>query len=203
MSSPDSEIRRLIEIMPASGRMTAKLVSAPDQKTAIWAEFPKPWKKARPITINFDLWGQLSPPQRDLILLRTVSWLTAHKLFKPELYQGLVAAGGFGLLVELFQGDAIGVVAAGGLAVVAGGQIWRSSRSPKVELEADEAAIRVAQRRGYSESDAARHLFSGIETIARIEGRPSMSFTELMRCQNLKAIAGLSATSVPKTLRTD
>jgi hypothetical protein len=65
---------------------------------------------------------------------------------------------------------------------------------------ADEAAIRIAQRRGYTESDAAHHLLSALDAIAEIEGRPSLNFTELLRCQNLRAIAGLSTVAVPDRL---
>ena len=135
------------------------------------------------------------------MLLRQVSWLTSVKIFKPDLYQGLTAAGLIGVLFELVQFDAIGVLTAGGLTAIAGSQIWRTSRGPRPELEADEAAIRVAQRRGYSETDAAQHLLSAIEAIPRLEGRNSLTFIELIRCQNLRAISGLSATGAPGSIR--
>ena len=66
---------------------------------------------------------------------------------------------------------------------------------------ADEAAIRVAQRRGYSQTEAAQHLLSAIEAVAQIEGRPSLNFTELIRCQNLRAIAGLSPVGIPEKIK--
>jgi hypothetical protein len=163
--------------------------------------FPLPWNQERPIFINFDLWRRLSKPQRDLLLLRTVSWLTGVKWFKPDVYQGVVVAGLLGAMVELVQGDAVGVVVAGGLTGIALTRIWRTSRSSQSELNADEAAIRVAQRRGYTETEAAQHLLSAIEAVAQIEGRPSLNFTELIRCQNLRAIAGLSPVGVPDTLK--
>ncbi len=201
MTNLDSEIYRLIDLMPASGRMWCKLVSTPGQATLISTDFPMPWTRSRQILINFDLWSQLPRPQRDLLLLRTVSWLTEIKWFKPDIYQGVVLAGVVGTLVEAAQGDVVGIVAAGGLTTLAGVRIWRSNRSSQVELIADEAAIRVAQRRGYSEADAARHLMAAIESAAQIEGRPSLSFNELLRSQNLRAIAGLSTVNIPETLR--
>ncbi len=91
--NPEPEIRRLLDVMPASGRMVTRLVSKPQQPRAIAAQFPLPWNQERPIYINFDLWGQLPKPQRDLLILRTVSWLTGVRWFKPDLYQGLVVAG--------------------------------------------------------------------------------------------------------------
>ncbi|MCU0518693.1 MAG: DUF3318 domain-containing protein [Oscillatoria sp. Prado101] len=195
---PAAEIQRLLDVMPASGRMMAKIVSKPQQAVIIDSPFPMPWARERPIFINFDLWRQLPKPQRDLLLLRTASWLTGIRWFKPDLYQGLVLSGLLGAVVELAQGDAVGVTVAAGLSAFAGAQILRVNRSSQIELEADEAAIRVALRRGYSEAEAAGNLLAAIESVARIEGRTSLNFTELIRSQNLRAIAGISPVGVPK-----
>lgn len=199
----DSEIRRLLDVMPASGRMLTKIVSRPEQSLVIDAPFPLPWAQDRIISINFDLWRRLSQPQRDLLILRTVSWLTAVKWFKPDVYQGVVVAGAVAAVVELVQGDAIGVVVASGLGGLALQQIWRKTRSSQSQLDADEAAIKIAIRRGYTEAEAAGHLLSAIETVAKTEGRLSLNFTELIRSQNLRAIAGFSPLGVPETIKNE
>ncbi|MEB3337624.1 MAG: DUF3318 domain-containing protein [Leptolyngbyaceae bacterium] len=199
--NPEPEIRRLLDLMPASGRMMSKLVSKPEQSKVIEGDLPLPWTRERLISINFDLWSQLNKPQRDLTILRTVSWQGSVRWFKPDLYKGLSVAGLVGTVVELVQQDAMGILMAGGLTAIAVTQIWRSSRSSRLELEADETALRVAERRGYTPSEAARSLFSAIEAVAKIEGRPSLNFTELVRCQNLKAIAGISAIGVPESYK--
>ncbi len=198
---PTTEIRRLLDVMPASGRMMTKIVSKPEQGKVIDSPFPLPWNQERPLFINFDLWRRLSKPQRDLLLLRTVCWLTGVKWFKPDVYQGTVVAGLLGAMVELVQRDVVGVVVAGGLSAIALNRIWRTSRSRESELNADEAALRIAQRRGYSETEAAEYLLSAIEAVAQIEGRLSLDFTELIRSQNLRVIAGLSPVGVPNTLK--
>jgi len=198
--NPDFEMRRLLDVMPASGRMATKLVSKPEQRVVVDSTFPMPWVSDRPIWINFDLWDRLSRPQRDLLILRTVSWLMGVKWFRPSLYQGVVLAGIVGGIVELVQGDPVGIVAASGLTAIAGAQIWRANRSTQTELDADEAALRVAQRRGYEEPEAARHLLSAIEAVAEIEGR-SLNFIELLRSQNLRSIAGVSPVGVPDRAR--
>ena len=198
---PTAEIRRLLDLMPASGRMSTKIVSKPEQAKVIYSPFPLPWKQERPIFINFDLWRRLSKPQRDLLLLRNVCWLTGVKWFKPDIYQGVALAALLGGMVELVQGDAVGVVVAGGLTASALNRIWRTSRSSQSELNADEAAIRVAQRRGYNEIEAASHLLSAIEAVAIAQGRPSLDFTELIRCQNLRSLAGLSSVGVPQSIK--
>ena len=198
----ESEIRRLLDVMPASGRMLTKIVSKSQQSRVIDAPFPMPWNwDSRPIYINFDLWRRLSRPQQDLLILRAVSSLQGIKWFKPDLYQGVALVGLLGLTVELLQGDAIGTIATGGLSAIAASQIWRSNRSAQRQLDADEAAIKVALRRGYTEAEAAAHLLSAIETAAQLEGRPSLNFTELIRCQNLRAIAHLSPVGVPESIK--
>ncbi|MEH1824697.1 MAG: DUF3318 domain-containing protein [Nostoc sp.] len=196
---PNVEIRRLLDVMPASGRMTTKLVSKPEQAKVIDASFPQPWNQARPIYINFDLWRRLTKPQRDLLLLQIVSWLTGVKWFKPDIYQGAVLAGLLGGILEAAQSDVVGVAVAGGLSAIAAFRIWRTNKSQESELNADAAAIKIAQRRGYSEAEAAQHLLSAIEAVAKIEGRASFNFTELIRCQNLRAIAGLSPVGIPES----
>ncbi|AFZ11180.1 hypothetical protein Cri9333_0181 [Crinalium epipsammum PCC 9333] len=199
--NPEPEIRRLLDVMPASGRMLTKIVSRPQQSQVIDTPFPLPWSQERPIFINFDLWRRLSKPQRDLVILSKISWLMKIKWFKPDLYQGIVVAGILGGVVEFVQADAVGVIVATGLGAIAGTQIWRNSRSTQNLLEADAAALTVGQRRGYTETEAAQHLLSGIEAIAKIEGRSSLDFTELIRCQNLRAIAGLSPVGVPEQVK--
>lgn len=197
----DAEIRHLLDLMPASGRMMTQLVSKPQQKTVIESPFPLPWKPARRIFINFELWQNLARPQRDLLLLRTVSWVCNVRWIKLDINQGVALAGVVGTAIEIYNQDAVGVTLAGGLAALGFAQIWKSNRSSQVELEADEMAIRVAGRRGYSEAEAARALLQAIERVAEIEGRTSLNFIELIRSQNLRAIAKLSPVGIPDQIR--
>ncbi|BAZ15903.1 hypothetical protein NIES4071_77760 [Calothrix sp. NIES-4071] len=193
---PNIEIRRLLDIMPASSRMTVKIISKPEQAKVIDVTFPLPWNSDRPIYINFDLWRRLTKPQRDMLLLRTVSWLTGVKWFKPDIYQGVAVAGLLGGFVELAQRDVVGIIAAVGLSSMAILRIWRQNNDQDSEIGADTAAIKIAQRRDYTETEAAEHLLTAIEIVAKIEGRPGLDFIELIRCQNLRATAGLSPVGV-------
>lgn len=200
--NPELEIRRLLDVMPASGRMFVKLVSKPDQRSFIDTPAPLPWGRDRPVYINFDLWSRLSRSQRDLLILRTVSWSSNIKWFQPTPMLGLTALGAIELGVELAQQDFVGVAAASGLSAIALFQIWRNNRSSRMELEADEQALKIAQRRGYTETEAARALLSAIEAVAQNEGR-MLSFVELLRCQGLRAIGGLSPVGIPDELRSE
>ena len=187
---PKVEIRRLLDLMPASARGSVKIISKPEQTKVIDASFPLPWYRERLIYINFDLWRNLTKHQRDLLLLRTVSWLTGVEWFKPNIYQGVALVGIFGGLIEAAQADPVGVIAAGGLSAIAILRMYRNNRSQESEIAADIAAIRLVQRRGYNEAEAAEHLLKAIETAAKIEKRFSLNFIELIRTQNLRSIAG-------------
>jgi predicted Zn-dependent protease len=121
-----------------------------------------------------------------------VAWSTRVRWFKADLDQGIAVAGILGGIFEFAQGDAIGVVVAGGLSAIALNRIWRNARSAKGEIEADEAGIKVACRRGYEQAEAAQALLESIEAVAKIEGRRSLNFNELLRSQNLRTLANLS-----------
>jgi len=198
----DQEINRLLDIMPASGRMFAKIINKPQQNKVIDAPTPKPWGSAtRPIYINFDMWRQLSRGERDLLLLATVNSVLAIQWFKPDIYQAVSLAGITGVVVEAIQRDAVGVVVAGSLTAIAIAQIWRSNQSVQKYLESDEKALQVAVRRGYTEVEAARYLLSAIETLPQLENRSNLDFVELLRCQNLRVIGNISPVGIPENLR--
>ncbi|MGF1538764.1 MAG: DUF3318 domain-containing protein [Elainellaceae cyanobacterium] len=184
----DAELGRLMELLPASGRMWCKLVSQPKQREAIAASLPKPWKEICTISINLDLWHRLPQNQRDLLLLRTSCRGTAVRWVKPGLYQGLLGVGLTALVVEAARGDAAGIVVFGGLSALAVRQIWRSIYSVQTEMTADADAVRVATRRGYERADAARSLMAGIKALPAVEGRTN-TMDELLRYQALKPIA--------------
>ncbi len=200
MPNPEPEILRLLDLLPASARMTVKLVSRPEQSSVLVAPFPLPWKRDRPIYVNFDLWRRIPRPQRDLLMLRQACWVMGVRWVEPSWYQGAALVGLASAAWQMSQGDALGAVASGGLAGLAGWQIWRNTQRTERELEADLDAISVANRRGYDEPEAARTLLAGIETVAQLERRPGMEFVELLRCQRLRAIAGLSPLGTSREL---
>ena len=199
--NPEPEIRRLLDLMPASGRMMSKLVSKPEQRVVLDCPLPLPWVRDRPIYINFELWILLARPQRDLLLLRTVGWLGAIKWFQPNVNLGLVAMGAIGLGVEVMQHDGMGIAAAGALGAIAVSRIWQNNHRTQLAIEADETALKTAIRRGYSDTESAQHLLAAIESVAQLEAR-SLSFVDLVRCQNLRAMIGFSPVGVPTAFST-
>lgn len=202
MVNTNAEITRLKDLMPASGRMKTRIFIDDRQSTVIETPFPRPWQRSHSISLNWPLWQELSVSQRDLLFLHNVAWLTSVRLLKPELYQGITAVGLLGTVFELFQTDAVGILAAGGLTAIAATQVWRSNTGNQAKLVADETAIRIAQRRGYSERDAVRHLLEAIEAVPLIEGRGGMNYTELLRSQQLKSRLGTVNVPPPERIRT-
>ncbi|WP_039727388.1 DUF3318 domain-containing protein [Leptolyngbya iicbica] len=202
MVNTNAEVTRLKDLMPASGRMKTRIIIDDRQSTVVETPFPRPWHKSHPLIINWRLWQELSVSQRDMLFLHNVSWLTAVRLIKPELYQGIAAVGLLGTVFEAFQADAVGILAAGGLTAIAAGQVWRTNTGNQAKLDADDAAIRVAQRRGYSERDAVRHLLEAIEAVPLVEGRGGLNYTELLRAQQLKSRLGTVNAPPPERIRT-
>ena len=62
------------------------------------------------------------------------------------------------------------MLAAGGVTALAAWQLWRGVNGPGIEIAADDNAVQVAQRRGYSQIDAAAALMRAIEAVPPLEG---------------------------------
>lgn len=199
MVNPNAEISRLRELMPATARMKTKLMLNERQLDVIKAEFPRPWQQTHTVSINLDLWHQLAVAERDLLFLRTVCWVTLTNVLKPNWYQAVAGAGLVGGVVELLQGDAVGLVAAAGVTALASWQIWRGVTGPQIDIAADDKAVQVSLRRGYEQADAAAALIRAIEAVPPLEGRRVLTVNELMRCQNLRMQTGRSEFSVPES----
>ncbi len=193
----NEEIARLRDLLPASWRMTTSIKSKPEQSKPITSLPILPWQKGTQINIDFRLWRQLPEAQRDMLLLYEVSWRQQTKWLQTGSYQGVAAIAIVGGIIETVQGDVTGIAIALLLGTVGINQILRTNKSSQVQVQADNEAIEIAQKRNYSQVEAARALLEAIPGIARLMGRNTPEFIELIRCQNLKAIAGLSKTTIP------
>ncbi len=195
----NEEIARLRDLLPASWRMNTSIKSKAEQIEAIASLQILPWQKGTQININFRLWRQLAEAQRDLLLLHEVSWRQQTKWLQVGTYQAIAAASLAGGVVETLQGDVTGIAIAILLGTIGINQILRGNKSSQIKVQADLEAIEVAQKRGYRESEAARALLDAIPSAAKLSGRNTPEFTELIRLQNLKEIAGLSKITIPET----
>ncbi len=195
------EIARLRDLLPAEWRMHNAVTFERGMPPQAIASTPiLPWARTVRVTLDSSLWWQLPQESRDLLFLREVTWRQSSRWVRWGAYQGVVATAVAGSVVELVQGDPAGIAIGALLATVAAVRIVRDSRSPRQEVEADSEAVEIAEKRGYTRAIAAKHLLEGIDRLASLENRPSLSFTELVRVQNLRAIAGLSAVGMPSDL---
>ncbi|MBD2177901.1 DUF3318 domain-containing protein [Pseudanabaena sp. FACHB-1998] len=193
----NEEIARLRDLLPASWRMYTAIKSKPEQPELISSLAILPWQKGAQININFRLWRQLPESHRDMLLLHEISWRQKTKWLQTGAYQGIAAAAAIGGIVEAVQGDVTGIAIAFLLGTIGINQILRTNKSSQVQVLADNEAIEIAQKRGYTEVEAARAMLDAIPAAAKLAGRNTPEFTELIRCQNLRAIAGLSKTTIP------
>lgn len=193
----NEEIARLRDLLPASWRMYTSVKSKPDQLEPLFSLPILPWQRGTQININFRLWRQLPEAQRDLLFLHEISWRQQTKWLQLGAYQGITVVSLVGGIAETVQGDVTGIAIALLLGTIGINQILRSNKSSQLKVQADNEAIGVAQKRGYTEEEAAQALLDAIPAMARLIGRNTPEFTELIRCQNLRAIAGLSKITIP------
>ena len=199
--TPAQAINQLADLLPASWRMACKARNLPDQPQVIASTPILPWANVSEITINFKLWQQLSPACQDLLFIREVAWRQQEKWLSFGTYQAVSGIAAVGVIIQLWQSDPVGTALSGGLLAIAFQQLWQKNRSSETQLAADQEAIKVAIKRGYGEVEAAKTLLEGIQTVMRLEERSTPEFMELIRCQNLRAIAGLTNVNVPLELR--
>ena len=196
----NEEIARLRDLLPASWRMTTSIKSKAELSKPIASLPILPWQKGTQVNIDFRLWRQLPEAQRDMLLLYEISWRQQTKWLQTGIYQGVAAIALIGGIIETVQGDVTGIAISLLLGTIGINQILRTHKSSQVQVQADNEAIEIAQKRNYSQVEAARALLEAIPAIARLMGRSTPEFTELIRCQNLRAIAGLSKTTIPDTI---
>ena len=171
----NSEISRLLDVMPASGRMLTKIVSKSTQSEVIRIPFAFPWNRSkRLIYINFDLWYQLTEAQRDLLILRVGFHLQDVYSFKLNLNQFILSLGVLELFIKVLQRDTLGISIFGILIIIFTKQFWYGNQNIQKELDFDKDTIKASLKRGYRKDDAAKHLLEGIKKIAKLESHPKL-----------------------------
>ena len=185
----NSEISRLLDVMPASGRMLTKIVSKSGQLQVIETPFPFPWnRKNRLIYINFSLWCQLTEGQRDLLILRVILHLKDIYSFRFNLNRVILLFGILELFIKVLQKDALGISVFGVLIVIFIKQLWCNDRNIRKELDLDKETIKESLRRGYTKNTAAKNLLAGIENVAKLEGRAISKSKNLFRLEYLQSL---------------
>jgi Protein of unknown function (DUF3318) len=204
MNDSSQEIMRLEDLLPASWRMQTKVIGGLERVPLIISTAPVPWANRTKISLNLRLWSQLSRSQRDLIFLQEVAGRLSTRWFAPGIYQGLTLLALCATIWQLTQSDIAGGAVGLLLTLLVADRVKRRQSGLQARLRADEESIRIAQKRGYDQKEAARSLLAGLEAKAMItesNGRADLAvdyqFELLIRCQNLRAIAGISDVVIP------
>jgi Protein of unknown function (DUF3318) len=208
MTDPTEEIIRLEDLLPASWRMQTKVIGGLERVPLISSTAPLPWNNRTKISLNLRLWSQLSRSQRDLVFLQEVAGRLLTRWVSPGIYQGLTLLALFGTVWQFTQSDLAGGSVGLLLILLSVERVKREQTGLPARLRADQESIRIAQKRGYGEKEAARSLLTGLEARELISestakgksgsnSQNSSEFEHLIRCQNLRAIAGLSEVGIP------
>jgi hypothetical protein len=120
------------------------------------------------IQIDMPKWDQLAIDQRNLLFWHEVGRVQADTIPRDGWEMAALAIGLGGAVGELWVQDGLLLVLAMGLSGVAGWRLFQKNNGEKVMLEAieaDERAIQLATRFGYSLPNAYKSLGSALKAL--------------------------------------
>jgi hypothetical protein len=120
------------------------------------------------IQIDMPKWDHLAIDQRNLLFWHEVARIQADTIPKDGWEMAALAIGLGGAVGELWVQDGLLLILALGLSGVAGWRLYQknnSERSLKELIDADERAIQLATRFGYTLPNAYKSLGSALKTL--------------------------------------
>jgi hypothetical protein len=120
------------------------------------------------IQIDMPKWDQLALDQRNLLFWHEVARIQADTIPRDGWEMAALAIGLGGAVGELWVQDGLLLLLALGLSGVAGWRLFQKNNSEKVlkdAIDADEQAIQLAVRFGYSLPNAYKSLASALKTL--------------------------------------
>jgi hypothetical protein len=120
------------------------------------------------IQIDMPKWDQLAIDQRNLLFWHEVARVQADTIPKDGWEMAALAIGLGGAVGELWVQDGLLLLLAMGLSGVAGWRLYQKNNSEKTvkeAIEADERAIQLATRFGYTLPNAYKSLGSALKTL--------------------------------------
>ncbi|MER3435655.1 MAG: hypothetical protein C4288_20260 [Leptolyngbya sp. ERB_1_1] len=120
------------------------------------------------IQIDMPKWDQLAIDQRNLLFWHEVARIQADTIPKDGWEMAALAIGLGGAVGELWVQDGLLLLLAMGLSGVAGWRLYQKNNSEKTvkeAIEADERAIQLATRFGYTLPNAYKSLGSALKTL--------------------------------------
>jgi hypothetical protein len=162
-----SELRRLKTLLPPELQswVTIEVTTAVNPPLIACEEIGRDEVE---IQIDMPKWDQLAIDQRNLLFWHEVARIQADTIPKDGWEMAALAIGLGGAVGELWVQDGLLLVLALGLSGVAGWRLYQknnSERSQKELIEADERAIQLATRFGYTLPNAYKSLGSALKTL--------------------------------------
>ncbi|MBD1846303.1 DUF3318 domain-containing protein [Cyanobacteria bacterium FACHB-63] len=120
------------------------------------------------IQIDMPKWDQLAIDQRNLLFWHEVARIQADTIPKDGWEMAALAIGLGGAVGELWVQDGLLLILAMGLSGFAGWRLYQKNNSEKTvkeAIEADERAIQLATRFGYTLPNAYKSLGSALKTL--------------------------------------
>ena len=162
-----SELRRLKTLLPPELQswVTIEVSTAVNPSLITCEEIGRDEVE---IQIDMPKWDQLAIDQRNLLFWHEVARVQADTIPKDGWEMAALAIGLGGAVGELWVQDGLLLVLALGLSGVAGWRLYQknnSERSSQEGIDADERAISLATRFGYTLPNAYKSLGSALKTL--------------------------------------
>lgn len=144
------------------------------------------------IQIDMPKWDQLAIDQRNLLFWHEVGRVQADSIPRDGWEMAALAIGLGGAVGELWVQDGLLLVLAMGLSGVAGWRLFQKNNGEKVSLEdieADERAIQLATRFGYSLPNAYKSLGSALKMLVEDTPKKNLRRRYELRLSALKKSA--------------
>jgi hypothetical protein len=144
------------------------------------------------IQIDMPKWDQLAIDQRNLLFWHEVGRVQADTIPRDGWEMAALAIGLGGAVGELWVQDGLLLLLAAGLSGVAGWRLFQKNNGEKASLEdieADERAIQLATRFGYSLPNAYKSLGSALKMLVEDTPKKNLRRRYELRLSALKKSA--------------
>ncbi len=156
------------------------------------------------IQIDLAKWDNLAIDQRNLLFWHEVARIQNDTIPKEGWEMAALAIGLGGAVGELWVQDGLLLILALGLCGVSGYRLWQKNNSDRTlteAMEADEKAIALATRFGYSVPNAYKSLGSALKTLIDLTPNRRAKKKYETRLQSLRRSANKAKAKMEKEKR--
>lgn len=186
-----SELRRLKSLLPPELQSWVTVEKAMDVNPPL-IRCEEIGKDQVEIQVDLVAWEQFAKDQRNLLFWHEVARIQNDTIPRDGWEMAALAIGLGGAVGELWVQDGLLLLLALGLCGVSGWRLYQknnSDRQLKESIEADEKAIALAARFGYSLPNAYKSLGSALKTLVEQTPKKKLRSRYESRLQSLKRSA--------------